>query len=208
MLLPYFKKDAREAGCDEAGRGCLAGPVVAAAVIFPPGYVNDELNDSKKLSKAQRLKLREEIIVNAFDFAIGLADNLEIDQVNILNATFMAMHQAIGKLKAVPEHLIIDGNRFKPYGNIPYQCIIKGDSKYMSIAAASILAKTFRDEYMATLSQEYPVYGWEQNAGYPTRRHRIAIMDHGISPLHRKSFRLLDNQIKIFRNETGNKKRG
>ncbi len=208
MLLPYFKKDITEAGCDEVGRGCLAGPVVAAAVIFPQGYINKELNDSKKLSKLQRLRLRDEIIKNAKDYAIGSCDPDEIDRINILNATFAAMHEAIRNLNNVPEHLIIDGNRFKPFENVPFQCIVKGDSKYMSIAAASILAKTYRDEYMAELSLTYPEYGWEKNAGYPTRAHRLAIINFGVSPLHRKSFRLIDNQLRLFVENIRNKKRG
>jgi ribonuclease HII len=198
MLLPYYKFPGREAGCDEAGRGCLAGPVVAAAVILPAGYENPELNDSKKLSVHQRERLKIEILENALDFGIGIADNKEIDMHNILRATFIAMHRAIDKLKRLPEILIIDGNRFLTYKDVPHQCIVKGDSKYMSVAAASILAKTFRDQMMQDLSADFPDYGWDRNVGYPTKLHRSAIRKFGVSPYHRRSFRLLDDQIKIF----------
>ena len=198
MLLPYFKYPGHEAGIDEAGRGCLAGPVVAAAVILPEGYENPDLDDSKKLSAGRRNFLREEILEKAVDYGIGVADNSEIDQHNILQATFLAMHRAINQLKRIPEFLIIDGNRFLPYGNVNHYCIVKGDSRYMSIAAASIMAKTFRDQLMHDLSRDFPHYGWERNAGYPTRYHRNAIRKYGLSPYHRKTFRLLDGQVGLF----------
>ena len=198
MLIPFYKKGVIEAGCDEAGRGSLAGPVVAAVVIFPPEYFNERLNDSKKLSAKIREKLKPDIINNAIDYGIGEASNIEIDRVNILNATFLAMHRAISKLKITPEFLIIDGNRFSPYGEVPFKCIVKGDSKYMSIAAASILAKTHRDELMKELSIAFPNYGWDKNAGYPTKSHRLSIREYGITEYHRRSFKLLDQQLKLF----------
>jgi ribonuclease HII len=198
MLIPFYKKGYVEAGVDEAGRGCLAGPVVAAAVILGADYRNEILNDSKKLSRAQRAGLKTEIIENALDYGIGIADNIEIDDLNILQATMLAMHRAISRLRSVPEFLIIDGNRFNPFRNIQYKCIIKGDALYMSIAAASILAKTYRDEMMRKLVAEYPEYGWERNVGYPTRGHRAAIRKFGITPLHRKSFRLYPAQMELF----------
>jgi len=198
MLLPYFQKDAIEAGCDEAGRGCLAGPVVAVAVILPQDYQHHLLNDSKVISKKNRLILREEIKNEAISWAVGQYSNEEIDQVNILNASFYAMHRAVDQLDPSPEHLIIDGNRFHQYKNISHDCIIKGDGKYLSIAAASILAKTFRDDLMEELALKYPEYGWEQNAGYPTKSHRLAIREYGITPYHRKTFRLLPEQIELF----------
>jgi ribonuclease HII len=179
-----------ECGCDEAGRGCLAGPVVAAAVIFPVGYRNELINDSKQLSEFKRDRLRLIIEKDAISWAVGFVDNLEIDSINILNASFLAMHRAIKHLGTIPEHIIVDGNRFNKYGNIPHSCIIKGDSKYLSIAAASILAKTHRDEYMQKLHLEYPCYSWNKNKGYPTREHRNSIALNGVTPYHRKSFRL------------------
>lgn len=177
-----------EAGCDEAGRGCLAGPVFAAAVILPKNYMNKTLNDSKKLNEKQRDKLRKVIEEEALDWAVAEVSHQEIDEINILNASFLAMHRAIDKLKQKPEFLLIDGNRFKEYKNIPHECIIKGDGKFMSIAAASILAKTHRDEFMKKAAEEFPQYFWEKNKGYPTLAHKIAIQDHGICPLHRKTF--------------------
>ena len=198
MLLKYFSKEAKiEAGCDEAGRGCLAGPVFAAAVILAPGYQNADLNDSKRLSARSREILRLVVERDALAFGVGLVDEKEIDQINILNASFLAMHRALAQLMTRPEHLIIDGNRFKPYLNIPHSCIVKGDGKYASIAAASILAKTYRDEFMSGLHQEYPVYGWERNMGYPTRAHRKAVLEYGPSPYHRRSFRLLNDQMEL-----------
>ena len=191
MLLPFFHDKSIEAGLDEAGRGCLAGPVVAAAVILPSGYNNPLLNDSKKLDKLSRNQLAEIIKKEARAFAIGICSQLEIDQINILWASVKAMHKAVALLDVSPEHLLVDGNRFKPYLGIPHTCIIKGDGKYQSIAAASILAKTYRDDLMEKYAQQYPQYGWEQNAGYPTPKHRAAIREFGITDLHRKSFRLL-----------------
>jgi ribonuclease HII len=191
MLIANYSGKIYEAGLDEAGRGCLAGPVVAAAVILPPDYYHPLLTDSKQLSKIQREKLRIEICREAIGWGIGEASHLEIDQVNILNASFLAMHRALAPLTQEPEHLIIDGNRFTPYAQIPHTCIVKGDTKYFSIAAASVLAKTYRDDLMSQLSHEFPFYGWEQNAGYPTIRHRAAIQAHGPSPHHRLTFRLL-----------------
>lgn len=197
-LLPFFKPNVLEAGCDEAGRGCLAGPVVAAAVILPPDYDHALLNDSKKLSHKQREQLRAVIEREAVRFAVGIVSNDEIDQINILNASFMAMHRAIAQLGEEPAHLIIDGNRFKPYNQIPHACIVKGDGKYLSIAAASILAKTYRDGLMEEMHLRHPEYNWKKNKGYPTADHRNAIREFGITPLHRKSFRLLDDQLSLF----------
>jgi len=186
-----------ECGCDEAGRGCLAGPVVAAAVILPFGYKNTLINDSKQLPEAKRIYLRQMIEKEAVAWAVGFVDNKEIDQINILNASFLAMHRAINQLGRIPEHIIVDGNRFKKYENIPHTCIIKGDSLYLSIAAASILAKTYRDEYMQKLHLEYPAYAWNTNKGYPTREHRDSIALNGVTSYHRKTFRLLDEQLKF-----------
>lgn len=177
-----------EAGCDEAGRGCLAGSVYAAAVIFPPGYENAELNDSKQLTAARRYKLRKVIEHDALAWAVGIVTPEEIDEINILNASILAMHRALDVLKVRPEFVIVDGNRFKPYGEIPHVTVVKGDGKYLSIAAASILAKTYRDDYMHALHEEFPMYGWNRNAGYPTKQHREAILKYGITPYHRKSF--------------------
>lgn len=193
MLLPYLQENRIEAGCDEAGRGCLAGAVYAAAVILPPDFKNEMLNDSKQLTEKQRYALRSVIEESALAWAVGIVSPEEIDQINILNASFLAMHRAIDKLKIRPEHLLIDGNRFNPYPNIPHTTIVKGDGKYLSIAAASILAKTYRDDYMNQLHREYPVYDWDHNKGYPTKKHRAAIAEHGISPYHRKSYNLLGN---------------
>lgn len=198
MLLPYMDARCIEAGCDEAGRGCLAGAVFAAAVIFPSDYSNEDLNDSKQLSGNKRYALRTIIERDSIAWAVGIVEPDEIDRINILNASFIAMHRAIGKLKVRPEHLLIDGNRFNPYPGIPHTTIVKGDGKYLSIAAASILAKTYRDDYMKRLSLEYPEYGWDKNKGYPTKAHREAIRLHGITPYHRKSFRLLPLQLELF----------
>ncbi|MCX7745151.1 MAG: ribonuclease HII [Flavobacteriales bacterium] len=197
MLLPNFSGFKLEAGCDEAGRGCLAGPVFAASVILPPDFKNPLLNDSKQLSEKKRYELREIIIKEAISYSIAIASPEEIDKINILQASILAMHRAIEKLNVVPEFLIIDGNQFKPYKKIKHQCIIKGDEKYMNIAAASILAKTFRDDYMLEQHQLYPKYNWQKNKGYPTVDHRNAIEKYGLSPLHRKSFRQLTGQLEL-----------
>ncbi len=201
MLQPYLEQGRIEAGCDEAGRGCLAGPVFAAAVILPEGYCNELLNDSKKLSEHRRDELRTIVERDALAWAVGVVTAEEIDHINILNASFLAMHRAIDALSVRPEHLLIDGNRFKPYRDIPHTCIVKGDGKMMSIAAASILAKTHRDEFMARIHEEFPQYVWNINKGYPTKAHRAAISQYGPSPYHRKSFRLLDTQLSLFDNE-------
>lgn len=193
MLLPYLQENRIEAGCDEAGRGCLAGAVYAAAVILPPDFKNEMLNDSKQLTEKQRYALRSVIEESALAWAVGIVSPEEIDQINILNASFLAMHRAIDQLKIRPQHLLIDGNRFNPYPGIPHTTTVKGDGKYLSIAAASILAKTYRDDYMNELHREYPVYDWDHNKGYPTKKHRAAIAAHGISPYHRKSYNLLGN---------------
>ena len=178
-----------EAGCDEAGRGCLAGSVYAAAVILPPDYHNELLNDSKQLTEKRRYALREVIQRDAVAWAVGIVTPEEIDKINILNASILAMHRALDQLSVRPEAVIVDGNRFKPYGALPYATIVKGDGKYMSIAAASILAKTYRDDYMKQLHEEYPHYGWDRNAGYPTKEHREGIKLHGLTPYHRLTFR-------------------
>ena len=193
----YLQEGRVEAGCDEAGRGCLAGPVFAAAVILPADFGNDFLNDSKKLTEKQRYALRPVIEAQALAFAVGIVDQLEIDRINILNASFLAMHRAIVQLKIKPEHLLIDGNRFKPYPEIGHTCIIKGDGKYLSIAAASILAKTYRDDYMDAIHQEFPFYDWIRNKGYPTLFHRKAVREKGISPYHRKTFANQGDQFRI-----------
>ncbi|MEQ8810015.1 MAG: ribonuclease HII [Imperialibacter sp.] len=198
MLQPFLNEGLIEAGCDEAGRGCLAGPVVAAAVILPPDFHHDVLTDSKQLSEKQRMALKEDVKSAAIAWAIGWCSPEEIDKINILNASFVAMHRAVDQLKKVPEHLLIDGNRFKKYKELAHNCIIKGDSLYYSIAAASILAKTYRDEWMERLGEEFPVYQWAKNKGYPTMDHRDAIRAHGITPYHRKSFRLLPEQMELF----------
>lgn len=191
MLKSHMNTGLVEAGCDEAGRGCLAGSVYAAAVILPEDYVNDALNDSKQLSASRRYELRREIERDALAWAVGVVTPEEIDQINILNASILAMHRALDQLTLRPEAIIVDGNRFKPYRFIPYTTVVKGDGKYLSIAAASILAKTYRDDYMDRLAQEYPQYGWTENKGYPTKAHREAIAEYGITPYHRKSFRLM-----------------
>jgi ribonuclease HII len=195
MLLPCLEADRTEAGCDEAGRGCLAGAVFAAAVILPPGFTHDGLNDSKQLSEKKRYALRPLIEQSAIAWAIGIVTPEEIDTINILNASFLAMHRAIAQLAVQPEHLLIDGNRFTPYPGIPHTTIIKGDGKFLSIAAASILAKTYRDDYMNALAQRYPAYHWDNNKGYPTKAHRLAIQESGITPYHRKTFTLLPGQL-------------
>ena len=191
MLKPHYAEKLIEAGCDEVGRGCLAGPVVAAAVILPKGYFHPLLNDSKQLSQAQRLLLSSTIKQVALAWAIGEASNEEIGQINILNASYLAMHRAIALLKQPPELLLIDGNRFRPYKDIPHACIVRGDAQFSAIAAASVLAKTYRDAYMRTLSAQFPGYYWEKNVGYPTPAHRQAIQQLGITPYHRKTFRLV-----------------
>lgn len=202
MLKPFFQEEKIEAGCDEAGRGCLAGAVYAAAVILPRDYQNPRLNDSKQLTEKQRYELRDEIQRDAIAWAVGVVDEKEIDEINILRASFLAMHRAIDQLKVKPEYLIIDGNRFTPYKKVPYSTIVKGDGKYLSIAAASILAKTYRDDYMNKLHEKYPYYDWDHNKGYPTKKHRAAIAEHGVSPYHRLSYNLLgDGQLELFSNE-------
>ncbi len=197
LLKSKFQNKLLEAGCDEAGRGCLAGPVFAAAVVLPKNYKNKLLNDSKQLSEKKRNLLRIEIERDALCFAIGIVDNLEIDEINILNASFLAMHRAIKQLSTTPELLLIDGNRFKSYPKIPHECIIKGDGKFMSIAAASILAKTYRDEFVQKMHNEFPDYNWSQNKAYPTKAHRNAIREFGTTPYHRMSFRLLPQQLEL-----------
>lgn len=191
MLKSAYYTDKVEAGCDEAGRGCLAGSVYAAAVILPPNYENELLNDSKQLSERKRYLLRSIIENDAVAWAVGVVTAEEIDKINILNASILAMHRALDALKVQPEAIIVDGNRFKPYKDVPYTTIVKGDGKYLSIAAASILAKTYRDDYMKSIAEEYPQYDWKSNKGYPTNKHRAAIKKYGISPYHRKSFTLL-----------------
>lgn len=198
MLLPYMEAGRCEAGCDEAGRGCLAGAVFAAAVILPPDFRNELLNDSKQLSEKQRYALRPIIEQEATAWAVGIVSPEEIDRINILNASFLAMHRAIEQLNVPPEHLLIDGNRFKKYRETLHTCVVKGDGKYLSIAAASVLAKTYRDDYMLDLHREYPVYQWDRNKGYPTKAHREAIRLHGTSPYHRMTFQLLERQLSLF----------
>lgn len=196
MLLPYLNKELIEAGCDEAGRGCLAGAVYAAAVILPTDYVNERLNDSKKLTEHQRYALREEIERDALAWAVGVVLPAEIDKINILNASFLAMHRAIDQLSIRPQYLLIDGNRFNKYHDVPHTTVVKGDGKFLSIAAASILAKTYRDDYMNKLHEEYPMYDWKGNKGYPTKKHREAIAKYGTTPYHRMTFNLLgDGQL-------------
>ena len=197
MLKSFLYNNLIEAGCDEAGRGCLAGPVVAAAVILPKKYKHPVLNDSKKLTAKQRTMLRDEIILSAIDWQVAFIDNNEIDKLNILRASIKAMHNAIAGLRNEPEFLLIDGNRFYPYKNVKYQTIIKGDGLFLSIAAASILAKTFRDDYMEKIHNEFPDYDWKRNKGYPTVSHKQAIIKFGITPYHRKSFQLFDTQMKF-----------
>jgi len=190
MLLSCHTPDLLEAGCDEAGRGCLAGPVFAGAVIFPKDYQNEKLNDSKKLSKTERNALREIIENEALAWAVASVSETEIDKINILNASILAMHRAIEKLKVQPEFLLIDGNRFKRYKDLPHQTVVKGDGKYLSIAGASVLAKTYRDDYMSKIHAEFPDYGWQTNQGYPTKKHYEALAKYGITPHHRKTFKL------------------
>ena len=198
MLESCYYKGKIEAGCDEAGRGCLAGSVYAAAVILPEGYQNELLNDSKQLTEKKRYQLREIIERDAVAWAVGIVTPDEIDQINILNASILAMHRALDQLKVRPEAIIVDGNRFKPYQDLPHTTIVKGDGKYLAIAAASILAKTYRDDYMNKLAEEYPQYDWLSNKGYPTRKHREAIKQFGITPYHRKSYNLLgDGQLSL-----------
>jgi len=198
MLLSSYTSDKIEAGCDEAGRGCLAGPVVAAAVILPKDYENILLNDSKKLSATAREKLRPVIEQDAIAWAVSFVDNTKIDEINILNASFLAMHRAVDQLEQIPELLLIDGNRFNLHSSLPHKCFVKGDGRFLSIAAASILAKTYRDKYMVELSADFPGYGWEKNMGYPTKEHRKGIKKIGITTHHRKSFQLLPAQIELF----------
>jgi ribonuclease HII len=198
MLLSKYYEGKIESGCDEAGRGCLAGSVYAAAVILPEGYQNELLNDSKQLSEKKRYQLREIIERDAVAWAVGIVTPEEIDQINILNASILAMHRALDQLKVRPEAIIVDGNRFKPYRELPHTTIVKGDGKYLAIAAASILAKTYRDDYMNQLAEEYPQYDWRSNKGYPTRKHREAIRQFGVTPYHRKSYNLLgDGQLSL-----------
>ncbi len=197
MLKPYHTKDVLEAGCDEAGRGCIAGPVFAGAVILPPDFKHPLLDDSKKLNSRIRGALRGVIEKEALAFGVGIVDEKEIDKINILNASFLAMHRALEKLIIQPGHLVIDGNRFKPFGEIDYTCVVKGDAIYASVAAASILAKTYRDEFMGQLHLQHPEYGWNQNKGYPTRAHREAVFKLGPTPYHRRSFRLLNDQMSL-----------
>ncbi|CAN5295585.1 ribonuclease HII [soil metagenome] len=198
LLKSSFTKDLIEAGCDEVGRGCLAGPVVAAAVILPKKYRRKLLNDSKQLSKDERIELKEIIMRDALAWAIAEVSHEEIDQINILNASFKAMHLALDQLAVIPELLLIDGNRFNKYREVRHECIVKGDARYLSIAAASVLAKTYRDELMQQRAIEFPGYGWETNVGYPTVEHRDGIRALGITPIHRKSFQLLPSQLEIF----------
>lgn len=195
MLQLSLYPDKIEAGCDEAGRGCLAGPVFAAAVILPPGFACEELNDSKQIKEKTRYKLREIIQKEAVAWAVASVTAEEIDKINILNASFLAMQKAVKALKVVPEHLLIDGNRFRTNDNIPFTCIVKGDGKLMPIAAASILAKTYRDDFMKSIHTEYPIYSWDVNKGYGTAAHRKALLEHGMSPYHRKSFHLKEHQL-------------
>ncbi len=199
MLQQFLHPDKIEAGCDEAGRGCLSGPVFAATVILPKDFSNELLNDSKKLSEGQRYALREVIERDSLAWAVGVVTAAEIDEINILRASILAMQRAVEQLKIVPQHLLIDGNRFTPYKNIPYTTVVKGDAKFMSIAAASILAKTYRDDYMLGISKEYPQYDWQHNKGYPTPKHRAAIREFGATPHHRMTFNLLgeDPQLSL-----------
>ncbi len=198
MLLPYYIENVIEAGCDEAGRGCLAGPVFAAAVVLPPDYENSLLNDSKQLTEHRRYELREVIERDAPAWAVGVVSHDEIDRINILNASIKAMHLALDRLTLRPQHIIVDGNRFRPYGTVPHHTVVKGDGKYLSIAAASVLAKTYRDDFMNGIDAEFPAYGWKRNKGYPTREHREAIKKHGVSPYHRLTFNLLgDPQLTL-----------
>lgn len=196
-LLPYLKPNVIESGCDEAGRGCLAGPVFGAAVILPIDFTHNYLNDSKQLSEKKRYAVREFILEHAISWAVGICSAEDIDQMNILNASILSMQRALDQLVIRPGHIIIDGNRFKTYNDIPFQTVVKGDGKYFSIAAASVLAKTYRDDFMAKIHTEFPEYNWLQNKGYPTKDHRAAIRKYGLSPYHRKSFRHLDDQLTL-----------
>jgi ribonuclease HII len=196
-LLSFYKANLIEAGCDEAGRGCLAGPVFAAAVILPSGFESELLNDSKMLTEKQRYQLREIIEKEAVAWAVEAVSNEEIDEVNILNASFLAMNKAVQRLKFTPEHILIDGNRFRTQTKIPFTCMIKGDGRFFSIAAASVLAKTYRDDFMTKIHNEFPNYDWKQNKGYPTKKHRDAILKFGITKYHRKTFRLLNEQLTL-----------
>ncbi|MCW2261913.1 MULTISPECIES: ribonuclease HII [Sphingobacterium] len=198
MLLSYFQDEFIEAGCDEAGRGCLAGPVFAAAVIFPKDYHHEVLNDSKQLSAKKRMQLRSIIEQEALAYAVASVSAEEIDRINIHNASYVAMHRALDQLKLKAEYILVDGNKFIPYQEIPHNCIVKGDGKYLSIAAASILAKTYRDDYMDNIAKDYPEYDWLNNKGYPTVKHRSAVLARGITPHHRKTFRITDPQLKLF----------
>ena len=197
MLEPYYHSGVIEAGCDEAGRGCLAGPVYAAAVIMPPDFRNDILNDSKQLTEKKRYQLREIIEREALAWAVGIVDNHEIDEINILRASILAMHRALDQLMVRPEEVIVDGNRFYKYRNLPHTTIVKGDGKYMSIAAASILAKTYRDDFMLKIHKEYPLYHWDKNKGYPAKVHREAIRQYGTTPYHRMSYNLLGDSQQL-----------
>ncbi len=196
-LLLCMRSNCIEAGCDEAGRGCLAGPVFAAGVILPPHFQCELLNDSKQLTEKERNVLRPMLEQHALCFAVEMCSPKEIDEINILWASVKAMHKALTKLTVIPEHILVDGNRFRPFGDIPHTCIVKGDGKYLSIAAASVLAKTYRDEYMRRLHNKFPLYEWEQNKGYPTKKHREAIKKHGITEHHRRSFNLSEKQLEI-----------
>ena len=199
MLKLFLEENRIEAGCDEAGRGCLAGPVFAAAVILPNNFTNELLNDSKQLTEKNRYKLRSIIVKEALSYAVAMVTVKEIDKINILNASFLAMHRAVDMLKIVPDHLLIDGNRFNKHAKIPHTTVVKGDAKFMSIAAASILAKTYRDDYMLKAAEKYPMYDWEHNKGYPTKKHREAIVNYGATEMHRQTFNLLgDTQLKLF----------
>lgn len=197
MLELSLYPDLVEAGCDEAGRGCLAGAVFAAAVILPKGFICEKLNDSKQLTEKERYALRPLIEEQALAWAIGIVDQKEIDEINILNASFLSMQRAVANLKTRPQHLLIDGNRFRKYEDIPHTCVVKGDGKLLPIAAASVLAKTYRDDYMLNLHREYPLYDWDHNKGYPTKKHREAIDKHGVTPYHRLTFNLIDKQLKL-----------
>jgi len=197
MLTKYYKIKNNEAGTDEAGRGCLAGPVTAAAIILPENFKNKILTDSKQLSESKRNLLKPIIENNAVCYGVASIFPVKIDEINILNASILAMHKSLDQLKTSPKFIIVDGNKFKPYKEIPHECIIKGDAKFMSIAAASVLAKTYRDAYMEKIDKEFPMYSWKQNKGYPTKEHRAAIRKHGITKYHRKSFKLLPEQLTL-----------
>ncbi len=197
MLKRFLESNKLEAGCDEAGRGCLAGPVCAAAVIMPHDYINHELNDSKRLPSYIRNKLRNDIERNAFSYAVAFVDNHVIDEINILKASILAMHHALDKLKVRPEYIVVDGNKFFIYRDIPHSCVVKGDGKYISVAAASVLAKTYRDEYMMNLHKKCNLYGWDRNKGYPTKYHREALLEYGLTDYHRRSYHLIDTQMEM-----------